>query len=119
MEELTYDGFISAINLIAKRIKDLDIKTIYGVPRGGRGIELYLSHKTEIPVVEKEDIDEHTLIVDDLADTGKTLLKYKLLGCKIATIYYHKQSKVIPDVWIYEKKKDWILFPWETEKSTR
>jgi len=54
-----------------------------------------------------------TLIVDDIADTGETLKNYEKFF--IATLYYHKQSIVKPNIWIYEKKDQWIQFPWECE----
>ena len=120
MEEVTYEMFLSAINKIADQIKDLDINSLYGVPRGGMVVAVYLSHATGLPVQEEWfDVNEKCLICDDIADTGETLLPYKFNGFKIATIYYHKQSKVVPDIWIYEKKDEWIKFPWETNASTK
>jgi len=119
MEELSYVDFLLAVQTIAKKSKDLNVDSIYGIPRGGLSIALYLSHLTGLPIIEKENINRHTLVVDDISDSGTTLAKYKLLGCKIATIYYHRQSKVKPDIWIYEKGKDWIKFPWETNVSTK
>jgi len=119
MKYLSHDAFVLACRIIADNIKDMNIKGIYGIPRGGMIVAVYLSHATGIPVQEEWfDVNEKTLIVDDIADTGDTLLPYKFNGYKIATIYYHKQSKVVPDIWIYEKKDEWIKFPWETKEST-
>jgi len=119
MQKLEYDKFVFAINKIASRAKNFDIDSIYGIPRGGIVPAVYLAHLLKLPLVEKDFINETTLLVDDIADTGKTLITYNRLNCKIATIYYHKQSIIEPDIWIYEKRNDWILFPWETVQSTK
>jgi len=114
-KELEYSDFLIACEKIAHRAKNMNIKNIYGIPRGGLVVATYVSHMSGLPITDQPN--KNTLICDDIADTGKTLLPYK--DCKIATIYYHKQSKVVPDIWIYEKKNDWILFPWETIESTK
>jgi hypothetical protein len=69
--------------------------------------------------------DKKVLIVDDVADTGKSLrlvrshLKEKgATDVKIATIYYKPWSVVIPDY--YEKETSlWIIFPWERKEAVR
>jgi hypoxanthine phosphoribosyltransferase len=65
------------------------------------------------------------LIVDDVADTGKSLrlvrLHLKKQGAtdvKIATIYYKPWSVVTPD-WYERKTSDWIIFPWERKEMVR
>ena len=94
-----------------------NFKNIYGIPRGGLIVAVMLSHILDIPVItDEQNITEETLIVDDIADTGKTLSKYKDL--KIATIYYHKNSIIQPDFWRYIKS-NWVVFPWETEKTSK
>ena len=117
MEELTYDNFLLAMQEIAKRINKLPGKSIYGIRRGGMVPAVYLSHLTGRRIVPSPG--KKTIIVDDICDSGTTLYDYKKLGYKTATIYYHKQNIVEPDIWIYEKKDDWILFPWETRKSSK
>ena len=111
-EIVTHQMFVDACIEIARKIKKFfpnEFTAIYGVPRGGTSIALHLSHLLELPIVDcpcKAD-----LICDDISDTGRTLRKYK--DKFIVTIYYHKQSIVKPDIWIYEKKTRWIQFPWE------
>ena len=65
------------------------------------------------------------LIVDDVADTGKSLrlvrLHLKQQGAtdvKIATIYYKPWSVVTPD-WYERKTSRWIIFPWERKETVR
>jgi hypoxanthine phosphoribosyltransferase len=69
--------------------------------------------------------DKEVLLMDDVADTGKSLrlvkahLKEKgATEVKIATIYYKPWSVVIPDY--YEKETtSWIIFPWERKETIR
>ncbi|MFQ5758271.1 MAG: phosphoribosyltransferase [Candidatus Bathyarchaeia archaeon] len=69
--------------------------------------------------------DKKVLVMDDVADTGKSLrlvkshLKEKgATEVKIATIYYKPWSVVIPDY--YEKETtSWIIFPWERKETIR
>ena len=60
---------------------------------------------------------ERFLIVDDIADTGKTIDQMKRIdvykGAYYATLYYHQQSSHEPEYWVEEKKDDWIVYPWE------
>ncbi len=65
------------------------------------------------------------LIVDDVADTGKSLCLVRLhikkqdaTDVKIATIYYKPWSVVTPD-WYERKTSDWIIFPWERKETVR
>lgn len=65
------------------------------------------------------------LVVDDVADTGKSLrlvrshLKKKgATEVRITTIYYKPWSVLVPDY--YEKEtSSWIVFPWERKESVR
>jgi len=69
--------------------------------------------------------DKKVLIVDEIADTGKSLRliqsHLKEQGAseiKIATIYYKPWSVVTPD---YYKKESsaWVVFPWERKETVR
>jgi hypoxanthine phosphoribosyltransferase len=65
------------------------------------------------------------LIVDEVADTGKSpkLVKEHIIGegaaeVKVATVYYKPWSIVKPDY--YEKETSrWIVFPWEVKETIR
>ena len=96
-------------------LDNLKFSGVYGLPRGGLVIAVMLSHKLNIPLLMSPC--ESCLIVDDIADTGISLQHYDIDKYEkqyyIATIYYHRQSKVVPDFYIYEKTDNWIKFPWE------
>jgi len=70
-------------------------------------------------------IGKKVLIVDEVADTGKSLRlvqsHLKELGAtevKILTIYYKPWSVVIPD-WYEKETSRWIIFPWERKENVR
>ena len=119
LEKVSYEDFVFACRKITDRAKNFNIDSVFGIPRGGLVPAVYIAHMLNVPLNGFKINGKNPLVVDDIADTGQTLKPYKTFDYKIATIYYHKQSVVEPDIWIYEKKDDWILFPWETEKSTK
>ena len=103
-----FDSDIKKIaGLIKKSKKKFD--GVWGPPRGGLVPAIVLSHALGIPLLLQPTKD--TLIVDDVADTGKTLASYQRNF--IVTIFYHRQSFVVPNIWLCEKKDIWIVFPWE------
>lgn len=69
--------------------------------------------------------DKKVLVVDEVADTGKSLelIKRHLLDkgakdVKIATLYYKPWSIVMPDYYA-AKTTSWIVFPWEIKETLR
>ena len=118
MEELTYDAFVQGCKELAKKIDSFPITTIYGIPRGGMVVAVYLSHLTGHPVVEQDDINPMTLIVDDIIETGNTMRKYEENGYVMAALYYNKKCSTVPDAWIFEQT-DFVKFPWETDSSAK
>lgn len=69
--------------------------------------------------------DKKVLVVDEVADTGKSLkiIKEHLTKeganeVKIATIYYKPWSLITPDYYVKETSC-WIVFPWEVKETVR
>jgi len=69
--------------------------------------------------------NKKVLIVDEVADTGKSLklVKEHVIAqgakeVKIATIYYKPWSVITPDYYEKETQK-WIVFPWEIKETVR
>jgi len=65
------------------------------------------------------------LVVDEVADTGKSLKLIKehlakegATEVKIATIYYKPWSIITPDYYARETSR-WIVFPWEVKETIR
>ena len=70
-------------------------------------------------------LGKKTLLVDDIADTGRSLNLAKTYlqqqgACQIktATLYKKPQSLTTPD--FYEKQTaSWVVFPWESKETLR
>lgn len=68
---------------------------------------------------------KNVLIMDDVADTGKSLKLVRddiknqgAKSVKTATIYYKPWSEIVPDY--YEKRTTcWVVFPWERKETVR
>jgi len=115
-------GIVTYVNELCDKIPKDTYEAIYAVPRGGLIIGVLMSHKLGIPMVGRlqEYYGKKFLIVDDIADTGKTLEHFRaevFENASVATIHYHKHSSVVPDYWVKEKKDDWIVYPWELYES--
>ncbi len=147
----TWDKIYEFLLSLAEKIREDDFKpdVIVGVSRGGwlpARVMSDLLENPEIANVKAEFylgvaqtkgeplitqpvsvsvMDKEVLLMDDVADTGKSLrlvkshLKEKgATEVKIATIYYKPWSVVIPDY--YEKETtSWIIFPWERKETIR
>lgn len=119
--------FGRALGMITHQVvmSDEDYDGVYGIPRGGLVPAVYLSHRLSLDYVHRvSDITEDTLVVDDISDTGATL--EDLLGTlkvvpDIACLYTTGWTSVQPTYWVHEKPTEdcWIVFPWETARSTK
>ena len=111
------DSIIVELQNVAKiKAEGLQFSGVYGIPRGGLIPATLLSYKLGIPLLMGPA--KNCLIVDDIADSGKTLMHFTMNDTQfnkyfIATIYYAKRSLVKPDFYTKEKDGKWIEFPWE------
>jgi len=102
-----------------------DYKFISGIPRGGLIPGIYLSHflgikyipyneATQLPI----NVRKQVLVVDDICDSGMTVLDAINFGFHTAVLAQRYSSPVMPD-WYGEKINDdrWLVFPWERTDS--
>lgn len=93
-------------------------------------VECYVgSLKKSVPVLSQElslNVNgKSVLIVDDIADTGRSLqlIKQHVMQegaeqVRIATLYLKPWSEVKPDY--YEKETElWVVFPWDLRETVR
>ena len=143
----TYSLLLELANAVQKSGFKPDI--IVGISRGGWipariisdlleipklaniAVEFYVGvAKTKLKPVITQPVsvlveNKKVLIVDDLADTGKSLslVNSHLMAkgaseIKIATIYYKPWSSLVPH--FYQKEtQNWVVFPWERKETTR
>ncbi len=150
-EVLSWDFTYQLLIELAEKIRKSNYRPdlILGISRGGwppaRVISDFLENPnianikvefyTDISKMSKEPIITQTistpvegkniLLVDDVADTGKTLkLVYNKLiennakDIKVATLYYKPKSVFKPDFFMINTKA-WVVFPWERYETIK
>ena len=100
-------------------------------PTGNVGVDFYLgvAETRKVPVLTQNVnvpvAGKKVLVVDDVADSGKSLklvkkllFKQGAMDVQVATIYYKPLSIIKPDYFARETKR-WVVFPWETKETIR
>lgn len=107
--------------IVARILSDLlDIEEVAAI-----GVRFYkgVGERGEKPVITYPVVhdvrDKDVLVVDDVADTGRTLetavADLRLRGArsvKTAVLFLKPKSIVIPDFYV-EIAESWVVFPWE------
>ena len=107
---------------VKDRYSEENLTGVYGIPRGGAVLAVMVSHALNIPTLAAPC--KGCLVVDDICDTGESLLHFmkntsgeESNGYHIATVYYKENALGIkPEYYSHLKGNDWIVFPWEMEE---
>ena len=61
------------------------------------------------------EVDEKTLVIDDLSDTGATfrLLRTMFPRAKFAAVYAKPNGAAFVDIYAQDIPDKWIVFPWD------
>ena len=104
---------------IAFYLKDTGkiFKGVFGIPRGGSLLAVMLSHKMNIPYIDRfDDVNESIIIIDDIVDTGKTMFEILLRvndmkpsDVKIVTLLKRKKNSPPVDHFCFEIDKEWVV----------
>ncbi len=98
---------------LVKRIPP-STKAIFGVPTGGCIVALIVAKKARLPFLSQVSAKSASgvLVVDDLVDSGRTLLKYLVTGCMVDALIRkpHSPERLAPDAVV---ANGWVKFPWE------
>lgn len=126
MEKLfmSWTGFDEIINDICRKIyrSGAEILKVYGIPRGGLVPAVAISHRLGVPLTDT--LGPHTLLVDDISDSGRTFEKLTNSGRILqvfphfytASIYIREGTVHLPNFYGLEiKDTRWIVFPWEVK----
>ncbi len=114
----TWNNINSLINAVKLHIKHVGLTKVYGVPRGGLIPAVMLSHKMGLDLItDINEIDNKTVLIDDICDSGKTFANYQALIQEkpiFVSLYLRHSSKFKTDYSAVEiKNNNWITFPWE------
>lgn len=110
-----WQDFVKIVDMLASTIKSHGNHTIITAPpRGGLPIAICLSHKLQIPYINIESINKQSniLLIDDIADTGRTVARLNFKWKTFATWFYCERSIIVPNIF-FETTKEWVVFPWE------
>lgn len=141
---ISWDVFHSDARTLANKIKSSGSKfsAILAISRGGLTLAHILAIELDIKKVMTVCLSSYTnktrnrlrclykpdilslytlknvLIVDDLADSGKSLSYVKKLtrrnNYKTAVLYKKKVCPITIDYYIEDNFTEWVIFPWET-----
>lgn len=113
--KLTYKQILHDAETLVQQIQDngnaLKIyDNVYGVPRGGVPVALLVAQGLHLPLIDNvEDVNFHTLVVDDLIDSGKTRKKFS--DSDFAVLYRKPHSPVT--AYSVKEYDGWVEFPYE------
>lgn len=89
--------------------------SIYPIPRGGYKLAIALSQALQIPIITNKNlINDSTLIVDDLIDSGKTLSEFPYNDKAVLFVKQNNECKVN---YYVQKTDDWVQFPDEKDNE--
>ncbi len=118
-EYLSWEYVEQFIMKVIDHYKGQNITGVFGIPRGGLILASILSYKMNVPMLMAPC--DNCIIIDDIADTGETLIHYdrnssgeKRKNYHIVTMFYNeKRSSVKPEYYFGLKTDKWIVYPWE------
>ena len=126
---LKWENIQELVDILCVKISNskLEIKDLWGLPRGGLTPAVMISHKLKIPMT-KGTISPTTLIIDDICDSGVTLADFYEtyqdefifpFYLKTAVLHYKPHTSVFePTLYANQwSSNDWIIYPWEREDS--
>ena len=117
--DLTWGCYKYLVGLVAKQIEPGRYTHVYGVPRGGLIPAVMLSHRlglkllVDLPFVKPKVSPMEILVVDDLVDSGRTLLH---CSYDTATLLVKPDSSVKPKYFGAVTSKI-VIFPYENKKE--
>ncbi len=115
MRFLDWNQFDECVEKISSACCNETLNGVYGVPRGGLCLAVALSHSLGIPLLMKPI--PGSLLIDDIYETGTTILKFKEIP---QTITYVWISKIQPVWWRsveIDRSSQWYVFPWEDKRN--
>lgn len=144
MKYYAYETFKNDTNTLIIKVKDYNPTAILAIARGGftlghamaEGLNIRDLQSLRTELYDKSDkrdsilLSGHceykdgskVLVVDDISDTGETLLEvlkylknsFPKVTFKSATLFYKPSSLFKPDFWI-NNNDEWIDFFWERD----
>ncbi|CAB4187648.1 Phosphoribosyltransferase domain [uncultured Caudovirales phage] len=112
----TWEEFDEAVARIERPICD----SLCPIPRGGLILAVALSHKFGIKIVDRPT--RKSVFVDDIADSGNTIISWKLRYGNCPSVVLLRRSSCNPiGIQAAEviESDEWIVFPWENKEKAQ
>lgn len=119
IQNITWQAYGTLVHRLAKQVRSSgrEYDNVYGVPRGGLPAAVGLSHALQLPlIVDERELTKRTLVVDDIADSGKTLTELLERAPGVDTAVLHKRYTTTHEPTHYAQAimdDAWINYPWE------
>ena len=97
---------------LASRWKDREISSVYGIPAGGVPVAMWVANHLRLALVDEPN--HHTLVVDDLVDSGRTAARLNAQHFDALYRKPHSPANVAPHA---TKITEWVRFPWERDNG--
>lgn len=107
---ISYDRIRAAAQILASRHFGGRYTGVYGVPTGGSVIAPFVAGALGLPALPV--LEDGCLVVDDLADSGRTLAKFSADGFRVDSLFRkpHTPPECAPEA---IQLDGWLRFPWE------
>ncbi|MBS3128355.1 hypothetical protein J4410_04375 [Candidatus Woesearchaeota archaeon] len=122
LDFLSWADFRLATQVLLSHIQEFEkqnsfkFESVYGLPRGGLPLAVTLSYKMKISLIlEKADITEKTLIVDDCTNTGKTLSQFMQGRKNYTAVLFQKPQSIFKPHFFFRETENKINYCWEHE----
>ena len=120
VKALTWGDCYHAAGQLWERIKADPPQYLYGVPRGGctvaAMIQSLVHRDGETIIILDEPVSgHHTLVVDDLVDSGATLRGFVEAGHRVEALFRKPGSPLCLES---VEREGWLTMPWEVREGT-
>ena len=92
-------------------IRDVAVVNVSSYFEGGKHLKIEKIDDWE----RAGKVDEKTLVVDDLVDSGQTfsVMKKFFPKAKFVSVYTKPEGRGVADIYVKELPDRWVVFPWD------
>lgn len=116
---VSWEEIISCVRELAQMLPLA--RFIWGPPRNGIIIAGLIAHqRDDLEIADVPSVsDKDYIIVDDIHDSGDTLMVYKKAGFFTASLFWRKKEEDNKPDFFAETvdNNDYLVFPWEKEEN--
>ena len=114
IEQVTWGEVSAEVERIASTMTKRDV---YGIPRGGCAPAAMLAERWGTVLLDAPE--RGCLILDDLADTGRTLRAALDAnpGCQIVALWQKPHTPALVEHQHWAQRSGWLAFPWEANET--